>query len=46
MRKLIAGILLAVIGVTAIPVSPAMASGTGHHHHHHHHHHHKHKKTA
>jgi hypothetical protein len=44
MRKWIIGILAAVIGVTAIPVTSAVAHGTGHHHHHHHHH--KHKKTA
>jgi hypothetical protein len=42
MHKWIAAILVAVIGITALPVSPAMASG----HHHHHHHHHKHKKTT
>jgi hypothetical protein len=45
MRKWIIGVLAAMMGVTAIPVTPAVAHGAGHRHHHHHHHH-KHKKTG
>jgi hypothetical protein len=47
MRSFIIALLLAVIGVTAIPTTSAKASVTSpssnavclHHHHHHHHHH-------
>jgi hypothetical protein len=46
MRKIVIGILVAVLSLTVIPTNSASAAGLGHHkaallkHHKHHHHHH------